>query len=77
MTGTSMQAMKALTVSTALALAGCSSTSVPFVPAEGPTVLPFKPVQTPRPNTLKPGLNVWDNGDGTGGAVFARVKSGV
>jgi hypothetical protein len=26
-----------------------------------------------RPETLKPGLNRWDNGDGTEGAVFARA----
>jgi hypothetical protein len=26
-----------------------------------------------RPETLKPGLNRWDNGDGTAGAVFARA----
>jgi hypothetical protein len=34
------------------------------------TTKPTPPIG--RPDTLKPGLNHWDNGDGTAGAVFVR-----
>jgi hypothetical protein len=39
--------------------------------AASTTAKPARPIGMPE--TFKPGLNHWDNGDGTAGAVFVRV----